>query len=165
MIGKGLVKWVKEAVVIVGVLAALALTVNAFRADGLSLLSNRKEAGVSQASSGVQAVSIEEAAEKYRRGNVLFLDARSFQAYADGHIKGALSLPDHEFDERFEKAVDRLEQAETLIAYCDGETCPLGRSLAEKLRQLGFQNVYYIVNGWTRWREKGLPVSTGNIER
>jgi 3-mercaptopyruvate sulfurtransferase SseA len=65
-------------------------------------------------------------------------------------------------DRYFMESLDRLEAAETLITYCDGESCDLSHELALFLRELGFQDVRVLVNGWTVWREAGLPAEGGN---
>lgn len=151
-----------EAAAIVLATLCLALIVNAVRPDGIPVL-RWKPPSVSQGVtvSAARAIPLEEAFDKYRTGKALFLDARSEEAYAKGHIRGALSLPDQSFDERFDEVARQLEECEVIVAYCDGAECPLGRSLAEKLIALGFHNAHYLENGWSRWREAGHPVAEG----
>ena len=51
-----------------------------------------------------------------------------------------------------------VDPAKVIITYCDGEDCHLAPALAELLFFNGFNNVRYLRNGWTRWREGGFPV-------
>jgi 3-mercaptopyruvate sulfurtransferase SseA len=37
----------------------------------------------------------------------------------------------------------------------------LSQELAEKLTWLGFENVYYLKDGWGLWKERKLPISKG----
>jgi 3-mercaptopyruvate sulfurtransferase SseA len=60
------------------------------------------------------------------------------------------------------EAVDRLETAETLICYCDGENCELSHDLALFLANMGFEDTRVLVNGWTVWKEAGLPAQSRN---
>jgi rhodanese-related sulfurtransferase len=45
-----------------------------------------------------------------------------------------------------------------IITYCDGPNCHLAPELAEFLFFNGFDHVFYLENGWTRWRDHGYPV-------
>jgi rhodanese-related sulfurtransferase len=156
--------YLKEAVIIGFLAVFFALSVNAFRHEGLPLFSRAVTAGGSEENLSARSIGIDEAAEKFAEGVVLFVDARSPREFSHGHIRGAVNLPDRAFDSTFDEVVERLERWDILVAYCEGENCPLGRSVAEKLAQLGFQRVFYLPNGWTLWRERGLPVSEGKGE-
>ncbi|RJQ77468.1 MAG: rhodanese-like domain-containing protein [Desulfobacteraceae bacterium] len=59
-----------------------------------------------------------------------FLDARPQAQYAQGHIRGALSLPGQDADRYFMETADRLDNAGMIITYCDGESCDLSHELA-----------------------------------
>jgi rhodanese-related sulfurtransferase len=50
----------------------------------------------------------------------------------------------------------------TIITYCDGEDCDLSMNLARALFFRGYENIRVLVNGWTRWKGAGLPVSLGD---
>jgi rhodanese-related sulfurtransferase len=157
--------WVKEMTIILASIIGLALVVNALRPHGIALLAPKSafNNGISP-SSLVQGISVDDAFEEFRNGVALLVDARSHEEYLEGHIAGAVSLPEHAFDEVFEEVVDRLEGYEMLITYCDGESCALSPALAEKLHQLGFQNVFYMLDGWSLWLERGHPVTFGARE-
>jgi rhodanese-related sulfurtransferase len=158
----GIRRMIKEALIIVSLGAALGLSVNGVRFGGLSLISRpTAEAVPSPPVAGVTGISLAEALDRYREGKALFLDARSQEAYRRGHIQGALSLPDHAFEQTLDRIVESLEAHEAFITYCDGEDCPLGRSLAEKLHRMGFQRVAYMTGTLTEWRSRGLPVGRG----
>jgi rhodanese-related sulfurtransferase len=97
----------------------------------------------------------------WESGAAVFLDARSEQDYAGGHIAGALSLPVTEFDAAFSRVRPKLDPEMPLVAYCDGEHCDLSQRLLMKLQPLGFTNALVLVNGWTVWQKAGLPVRQG----
>jgi len=153
----------KEIIIVLIVVIPLALITNSLRSDGLNLFETRtlvlQPAG---ADSPVQAITLDKVIEKYRRGEeILFVDARSLEDYVAGHIRGASNLPDHNFDEWIDAFLSRTNPDIEIIAYCDGEDCPQGHNVAEKLYQLGFEKVSYLTNGWDKWQENSLPIATG----
>ncbi|MFN8475633.1 MAG: rhodanese-like domain-containing protein [Anaerolineae bacterium] len=64
--------------------------------------------------SHVPRINLDDAKQKMTDPNVLFVDARTAQEYAQGHIKGAVSVPVAEVD----KYLSRLPQDKEIIVYC-----------------------------------------------
>jgi rhodanese-related sulfurtransferase len=56
-----------------------------------------------------------EALERRDRGEAVLVDVRSPQAYADGHVPGALSIPSSEIEER---AAEIRKMGRLPILYC-----------------------------------------------
>jgi len=149
----------KETGIILLVVIPLALVTNSLRPDGLRLIDTRTPIMQSvEANDPIRAIALDKAIEKCQRGEALFVDARSHEDYLAGHINGAINLPDHHFDEWIDDFLSRTDPDTEIITYCDGENCPQGRDLAEKLYQLGFERVSYLVNGRAKWQESALPV-------
>ncbi|NMG28518.1 rhodanese-like domain-containing protein [Aromatoleum evansii] len=69
--------------------------------------------------------------------------------YDKGHIPGAISLPDSQFD----KLVDRLpaDKASPLYFYCEGLTCRLSSDSAAKAVKLGYTQVKVVPEGYPEW--------------
>ncbi|MCF8049714.1 MAG: rhodanese-like domain-containing protein [Desulfobacterales bacterium] len=152
--------WQMPAIIAVACLIGLA--VNQFRPDGIALVGDwSQDARFLDAAGDSLVVSIETAEQLFRQERALFVDARSQREYAAGHIRGALSIPWQEVDRYFIEMVDRLEGPHTIITYCDGETCDLSHDLALFLKEMGFENVRVLVNGWTVWKQGGLPTDEG----
>ena len=154
--------WLIEMVIILVAMIFVSVGVNYFRPNGLDFFKRPLSEDAESSLITVRAVSPKEAFKKYQGGKVLFIDARYYEDFLKGHIKGALNLPYHRFDENFDQVVDRLERWDELITYCDGEDCDLGINLADKLRMLGFFRVSYLINGWTVWQEHDYPVELNN---
>ena len=106
---------------------------------------------------------LEEAEQLFQQDAALFLDARPRAQYAEGHIRGALSLPWQEVDRYFVEIADQLDDTAMVITYCDGESCDLSHELALFLREMGFENPRVLVNGWTLWQQAGLPTNMGEM--
>jgi rhodanese-related sulfurtransferase len=150
--------WIREAFWILIILAGLAVAFNGLRPNTLPLISKSPITPEPlRPDSPVKEIPLTEASETFKTGVALFIDARSPEDFQAGHIEGAVNLPNQSFDEVFPAVVEKIEKREQLITYCDGKECILAQALARKLYELGFQNVSYLVNGWTRWRERGLP--------
>jgi rhodanese-related sulfurtransferase len=152
----------RQVPALVAAACLLALAVNQWRADKLALVGDwSAEARFADAAGDSPLISLEAANRLFREGKALFLDARPASQYAGGHIHGALNFPAQELDRHFMQLSGRLEGAETIIAYCDGESCDLSHTLALFLHEMGFANVHILVNGWSAWQQAGLPVQAG----
>ena len=104
--------------------------------------------------SAVREISIGNAYKILMQDSSLLIDARSESNFEQGHIKGAVNLYEKEFDEWIDDFLSRTDPETKIITYCNGIHCSLGRELAEKFFSVGYNNVYYLTNGWTSWKEK-----------
>ena len=148
----------KEAALLVALAAGIGLLVNAWHPRGLSLLTGpvtREE------SADPLQISLEEAGRRHAEGAAVFVDARPAADYVAGHIRGAVSGPDPEFDRWIEGFIAATEPETVIVAYCEGAQCELSRSLVTKLVELGYSNARYLPDGWGRWKAGGLPVEAG----
>lgn len=152
--------WQAPALAALAVL--IALGANHWRSDGIALVGAWSvDARFADAAGDNLVIGLEEAERLFHQNAALFVDARPQSQYADGHIRGALSLPWQAADRYFIELVDQLEGARTLITYCDGESCDLSHELALFLKERGLENVRVLVNGWTVWQQAGLPLQMG----
>jgi rhodanese-related sulfurtransferase len=152
----------RQVTVLVILSAAVALAVNALRADRLPLVGDFSVAArITTATGERMDIPLEEAEKLFFTHAAVFVDARSVEDYAHGHIQGARCLPWHEVDINFIGATQDLDLETPIVTYCDGETCELSHHLALFLREAGFMNTRVLVNGWTLWQKAGLPVESG----
>jgi rhodanese-related sulfurtransferase len=135
---------------------------NRFRSDKIPLVENWSEKSNLVTSSGEKLeISLSEATNLFEEKKAVFIDARSREEYLTGHIKGAISLPYKEADWKFVEAMAGISEDSVIITYCDGQTCELSMELAVFLRNAGYKNVKVLSNGWTAWKQNGLPMETG----
>jgi rhodanese-related sulfurtransferase len=87
--------------------------------------------------------------------------------YDKGHIPGAVSIPDSEFD----KLASALPagKATPLVFYCGGLKCPLSHKSAEKALALGYTDVKVFADGYPAWtahvqEAAGAPMKAGKAE-
>ena len=152
--------WLKasllQALIIVLLGAGLGLAANQISPRGLPLIAPPRPTPKAEA-----FIELDRAKQLWHLGAALFLDAREPADYAAGHIGNALNLPVQSFAQHFGEVSPILTPSSELILYCDGKECELSQRLAESLRQMGYTNSYILSNGWTAWRQAGLPVTSG----
>ncbi len=97
----------------------------------------------------------EDLKKKMDRGDSLTLvDARSAESYLEEHIKGAISLPLSEVDEKAEQTLSKTDE---IIVYCSSFSCTASANEVSKLRKMGFKNVKRYAGGIRDWKEAGYP--------
>lgn len=133
---------------------AIGLGFNWFRANHLPLVCNWS----AQQQENELNISITEAAKLYQQNKAVFIDARPVEFYDKGHIKGALSLPWQNVNEQAMAVMDKIMPEDTVITYCDGPACDLSDLLAKFLKDMGYEHVHVLANGWTQWKQNHLPV-------
>jgi rhodanese-related sulfurtransferase len=88
----------------------------------------------------------------------VLLDTRSAEAWAQGHVPGAVHLPGREIGTR---ALDELDRSVPVVAYCWGPGCNGATRAALALSTLGFR-VREMIGGFEYWAREGLPVETAD---
>ena len=89
---------------------------------------------------------------------VLLVDARSPELYAEGHIKGAVSVPLVDIEEYLPRFISTTSEDQTIIAYCSGFGCPDSFDLGMLLIDEGYTDIRVFEGGYPEWRDAGLPV-------
>ena len=131
-------------------------------------------AGVAQAGdtpatlAGAQLVSAEQVVKLQASGAVV-IDSRVASEYAEGHIKGAMSVPYREkskkvadFDagqDRFDVAKLPADKAAALVIYCNGPECWKSFKATTAAIKAGYKNVHWYREGFPNWKSKGLPIA------
>jgi rhodanese-related sulfurtransferase len=92
---------------------------------------------------------------KAGHGDIVVIDVRSAEAYAAGHIPGAISLPHRDMTAAATAALDR---GKVYVVYCDGIGCNGSTKGAYKLARLGFR-VKELLGGLDWWRRDSHPVA------
>ena len=91
---------------------------------------------------------------------MVLIDSRPKERKFDkGHIPGAISLPDSQFEKL---AAERLpaDKATPLYFYCEGLSCKLSSDSAEKAVKLGYTQVQVVPEGYPLWAKLYGPGPT-----
>ena len=116
---------------------------------------------------GATVVSADQAKDLQAKGAVV-IDARSAAEYAEGHIKGAVSVPYKEKSDKkpdFDASKDSVDLAKlpadkskSIVTYCNGHDCWKSYKLAVAAIKAGHKSVYWLRDGLPGWKAKGYPV-------
>ncbi len=119
---------------------------------------------------GLQGARVVTAADvqKLASGGALVVDSRIASEYADGHIKGAVSIP---YREKSAKAVtfdagedsfnlDKLpaDKQAPIVIYCNGPDCWKSFKASTAAIKAGYSNISWYRAGFPDWKSKGLPI-------
>ena len=85
-----------------------------------------------------QLITPESAKIMMEESSVIILDVRTPVEYKEGHIEGAILIPDYEILETAEKIL--TDKNQTILVYCRSGN--RSRKAANNLLYLGYQNVY-----------------------
>lgn len=111
----------------------------------------------------IREVGSSDAKWLHERG-ALFLDARRSEAFEQGHIADARSIPFWEED-LAEKVAQVFascsDPALPVVVYCSGGDCRDSHLLAEKLWLAGFRTLLTYQSGFPDWKARGWPVRHG----
>ncbi len=80
---------------------------------------------------------------------VLWLDARSAEAYNELHWPEALLLNEDEWEDLIEPVMMAWEPDMKVVVYCDSRTCDASREVVARLRdEMQWDQVYILHGGW-----------------
>jgi rhodanese-related sulfurtransferase len=84
--------------------------------------------------------------------SLVFLDVRTPEEFASGHVPGAVNIPVRQLEGRLAE----LGKGDRLIVYC--EQGPRARAAAQTLSQAGYTDVSHLTGDMAGWRAAGLPI-------
>ena len=93
------------------------------------------------------------------KDNVVVLDTRMPDAYAEEHIPGAINIPEAELDARMKE----LPKNKEIVPYCWTMTCHLATRVALKLAQNDYK-VHELAGGIGTWKEYKFDVISSKKE-
>jgi rhodanese-related sulfurtransferase len=158
---------IKGLIVIVVISVTSAFGTNYFSPKGIALFGEWDTSkGAVSAKSKQELPFIHEleikdiltAKQFFDRGDVIFVDARVYEDYVDGHIRGAVSMPVNRFDERIDDFLEKYSLSQQIVTYCSGRECEDSHFLAELLIKEGYTEMKIFIDGYPGWEEKGYPV-------
>ncbi len=99
--------------------------------------------------------------EMQREGaGVVVIDARSEAAFAQEHIRGAISFPHRRMNR---ESTAKLDRELLYVTYCDGIGCNASTKGALRLAELEF-HVKELIGGIEWWKRDGYPTESAVVE-
>ena len=159
-------KTFKEISILVGASITAAFLINYFSPAGIALVGQWDiDKGVISANekndmdlNDLEIDDVTLAKELYDSEQYLFVDARSRDDYDEGHIKGAISFPVGEFDEKIDAFLEQYAPEKAVITYCSGRTCEDSHNLAQLLLAFGYTKINVFIDGFPGWEAEGHPI-------
>ncbi len=134
---------------------------------GLLISGSAHAANTPSTLAGAKVATAEDVTKAQVAGAVV-IDSRVASEYADGHIKGAISVPYREKSEKtvtFDIAQDEFNLAKlptdkgtSLVIYCNGPECWKSYKASVAALKAGYTNVLWYQTGFPDWKSKGLPI-------
>ncbi len=103
---------------------------------------------------GAKNTSISAAIHSYNHDQAIFLDIRTNNEFANGHITGAINIPEIDLEKRINDLIKHKEKE--IIVYC--QTGVKTSKSCKTLKNHGFNNVSNLSGGLTAWTNENYPV-------
>jgi rhodanese-related sulfurtransferase len=91
----------------------------------------------------------------------VLVDALSLISYAASHLPGAINIPPERVHDLAPRRLPDL--GAEIVVYCASPSCMSSVEVAERLIELGYQNVRHYAGGKSAWVDAGLPLEGGRV--
>ena len=105
----------------------------------------------------IRALTTEQVYEIFSNREAKFVDARDNWDFADGHIPGAINVPEYKFSPE-DPNLKLVDKNEKIIIYCEGDQCEVSKRLAREFKKLGYKKVWIYLGGMKEWWEYKFPI-------
>lgn len=85
---------------------------------------------------------LDELKNKLSQGAIL-IDVRSNQEYNEGHLQGAINIPDFEIENRVQREIPKKNQQIVLYCQYGGRS----RKSYNTMKKMGYTNIYNLYGG------------------
>jgi rhodanese-related sulfurtransferase len=148
------------AAMLFGLVLQWPLVRQSWRGELAPLLSQARNQRRQEQFQGVKTISLAQAYALFQQGQVLFIDARPADEFAELHVPKSLNITPSMVEAGLAEKVAGLARDREIVVYCGQISCDLALKVAEKLQALGFTRVTAYVGGFKAWDEAGYPADT-----
>jgi len=141
-----------DFVLLIGISILFALVFNQSNPNGIPLFPKTPSRET------IPTVSLSAAAEEYKKGETVFVDAITSNFYEKRHIKGAINMPLALFDLVYMMAFAEEDKSRKIIVYGGTISRLYDLEVANKLVLRGYKNTRVLEGGLSEWEKKGYPV-------
>ncbi len=89
-----------------------------------------------------------------RGEEVVIVDARFPEDYAEGHLDSALNIPVYSSTAERERVLADVPQSCPILVYCQSSGCPYAAEVADALALAGRTNIMLFPGGWREWENE-----------
>jgi rhodanese-related sulfurtransferase len=91
--------------------------------------------------------------------SVVLVDTRTPEEFQEAHIKGAVSIPEKNFESQL--SLLPADKNALIVLYCNGVKCGKSKKAAKKADAVGYANLAIYAEGFPVWEEKGHAIVAG----
>jgi rhodanese-related sulfurtransferase len=109
-------------------------------------------------------ISVQQAKAIYDKNEAVFVDARTFDEYKEGHVPGSMHMDKKYFDGAAGPMKAKNLKGQAVVIYCHGAECTDSQAVAQRFISLNYQigPIHIIKDGFPGWVAAGYPVDKGN---
>lgn len=105
----------------------------------------------------IQSISRNELKNRIDKGNIRVVEALGVDQFEKFHLPKAINVPwGDSFATQIQKAIP--DKRQPVAVYCLNEECDASPRAAEKMAELGYENVFDYEEGKMGWKQAGLPI-------
>ncbi len=97
-----------------------------------------------------------------KTAGIVIIDARRKADFDDGHIEGAINIPDTELTSEAVLAQAVTSKSTPVLFYCNGFKCGRAAHATTIAIQWNYSNVFYFAAGMEEWKANRLPLVTSS---
>ena len=112
----------------------------------------------------IRFIDIEDVAEKITTAQVILIDLRDSEDFDRIHAQGAINLPYYDFDEAISDFIEKVDEDQQIILFCEGILCGISARAAKELLDLGYEDISIIKQGFDGWKNLNLPIEENSGE-
>jgi Rhodanese-like domain. len=84
---------------------------------------------------------------------VMWIDARSEEEFAAGHVNGAMLLNAEQWDSLLPEVLNAWSPGKVVVVYCSKQTCGASLEIARRLHdEANLPDVFVLRGGWEAWQ-------------
>ena len=111
---------------------------------------------IQSGASGGKKITPRKAVEAMNEQDAMVVDVRPFDIFKKGHIKDAVNLPVAMLEQHIKK-IEKHKSKPLIVCGVGSDAQKAG----EKLKKLGFENVFVLSGGLSAWQNDDLPTVKG----
>jgi phage shock protein E len=112
--------------------------------------------GCAAGSSVTKDVSVTEFAQVIEDPNIVIIDVRTPEEFAQGHIAGSVNIDIA--NSSFISEISQLDKTRTYAVYC--RSASRSTVATSEMEKLGFTSLYNMTGGTIDWLQAALPLTT-----
>ncbi|MBT3222894.1 MAG: rhodanese-like domain-containing protein [Proteobacteria bacterium] len=157
---RGLIVPSRDALIVATVSILMAVSVNAWRDDGLPLVAQQPyRIFVPCPEPGGEVFALSPSEVRLNDERELVIDARGTGQFQQWHVPGALNVPFDFLDPVGDEVVEDLvaTRSNRVVVYGDGLVPDTGEELASELSGRGMRNVHFVPGGVVAMQKRMEP--------